>query len=290
MSILVTGAGGGIGQAIARDRAIVPLPRRDKGGPWWEPLEGRVHLPEEQPVQALVHLAGEPIAGQRWTPERKRLMRESRTLGTRTLVDWMARREQRPQVLVGASAVGIYGSRGDEELPEEAGVGQGFLAELVRDWEAEALRAEELGVRVVCLRIGIVLDTDSGALAEMLGPAKWGLGGPLGSGQQWLPWIHVQDVVRAFLWALDTPAARGSYNLAAPQVVRQKELASTLGQVLGRPAFLPAPMFALRLAFGEFADEALTASQRTTPRRLLEEGFAFEHPELEPALRNLLGR
>lgn len=286
--LLVTGAGGGIGRAIAEDREIVALPRRDKGGPWWEPLEGRVHLPEEQPVRALVHLAGEPIAGQRWTEQSKRLMRDSRTVGTRTLVDWMASRSQRPEVLVSASAVGIYGSRGDEELPEEAGVGQGFLAELVRDWEAEALRAEELGVRVVCLRIGIVMDRESGALSEMLGPARWGLGGPLGSGRQWLPWVHVEDVVRAFLWALDTPSARGSYNLSAPGVVRQGELARTLGGVLNRPAFLPAPMFALRLAFGEFADEALTASQRTQPRRLLEEGFDFAHPELEPALRNLI--
>ncbi len=288
MSTLVTGAGGGIGRAIAADRSILALSRQDRGGPWWEPMEGRVHLPEDEPVEAVVHLAGEPIAGQRWTEESKARMRDSRTVGTRTLVDWMASRARRPRVLVSASAVGIYGSRGDEELDEDAGVGEGFLAELVRDWEAEALRAEELGVRVVCLRIGIVMDPASGALSEMLTPARFGLGGPLGSGQQWMAWVHVEDVVRGFLWALDTPSARGSYNLTAPGVLRQVEVARTLGGVLNRPAFLPAPMFALRLAFGEFADEALVASQRARPRRLLEEGFAFEHPELEPALRNLL--
>ncbi len=288
MSLLVTGAGGGIGQAMAADRPVVPLPRRDRGGLWWEPLEGRVHIPDDQPVEAVVHLAGEPIAGQRWTEDSKRLMRDSRVLGTRSLVDWMASRVERPRVLVSASAVGIYGSRGDEELDEDAGVGQGFLAQLVADWEAEALRARELGVRVVCLRIGVVMDPSSGALSEMLTPARFGLGGPLGSGQQWMPWVHVRDVVRGFLWALDTSTASGPYNLTAPGIARQIELARTLGRVLGRPAFLPAPLWALRLAFGELADEALVSSQRAAPVRLLEEGFTFQHPELEPALRNLI--
>jgi uncharacterized protein (TIGR01777 family) len=237
----------------------------------------------------VVHLAGESVASGRWTATRKRAIRESRVTGTRTLVDWLITREPRPEVLVSASAIGFYGDRGDEPLDESSPVGGGFLAEVCRDWEAEAERAEAAGIRVVRLRIGLVLTREGGALSRMLPLFRLGLGGPVGSGRQWFPWIHLEDVLNVVEWALETPSARAAYNLVAPGIVRQADFATALGRVLRRPALLPTPAFALRLALGELADEALLASAQVTSRRLQSEGYAFRWPDLRPALLEITG-
>lgn len=287
-ALLVTGATGLIGAALAARRPIVPLPRRapGDGGPWWQPTQGAIHNAPDN-VGAVVHLAGAPVADGRWTEARKATIMDSRRLGTRTVVDWIAGRTQRPSVLVSASAVGLYGDRGDAILDEGAGAGEGFLAEVVSAWEEEARRAEQLGVRLVILRIGIVLSPDGGALAQMLPAFKLGAGGPLGSGRQWFPWIHIDDVLNVIDWALRDPSAEGAYNVVSPGIVRQKAFAKALGGALGRPAFVPAPRLALRAMFGEMADEALLSSARVVPKRLEAAGFDFLHPALPEALQAL---
>lgn len=291
-ALLVTGATGLIGRALAERRAVVPLPRTRpaSGGPWWRPKAGEIHDPPHQ-VGAVVHLAGAPVAEGRWTEARKREILDSRRLGTRTIVDWLGQRQQRPSVLVSASAIGYYGDRGDTVLDESASRGEGFLADVVEAWENEADKAAGLGVRVVKLRIGIVLSPEGGALAKMLPPFRLGAGGPMGSGRQWFPWIHINDVIDIIEWAIQTDGAQGVYNTVAPGACRQKDFARALGEVLGRPALLPTPAFALRMAMGaEMVREALLSSARVAPQRLQEDGFAFHFPELRPALYDLLGR
>jgi uncharacterized protein (TIGR01777 family) len=195
--------------------------------------------------------------------------------------------KSKPSVLVCASAVGYYGNRGEEELTEESAGGKDFLAEVCQAWEAEARRAEEFGVRVVMLRSGIVLGLGGGALKQMLIPFKLGLGGPLGTGNQWMSWVHVEDVVGVILHAMEKPSVSGPVNVAAPTPVRNREFAKTLAQILHRPAFLPAPAFGLKVLLGEFAD-ALLASQRVLPARIQKSGYKFRHPTLEEALRATL--
>lgn len=286
-ALVVTGASGLIGAALAREESITPL-KRGAGGPLtWEPLEGRVH-DDGRLIGAVVHLAGEPIADKRWTEARKRLLYDSRVLGTRAIATWLAGRAQRPSVLVTASGVGIYGDRGDELLTEASGRGAGFLADLASDWEQEAAAAEAAGVRVVHLRIGVVLSREGGALGQMRLPFSLGLGGPIGSGRQWFPWVHLDDVVGAIRWALRDPAARGAYNVAAPGIVRQRDFARALGRAMSRPAVLPVPGVVLKAMFGQLADEALLGSSRAAPARLLEQGFTFKHPELDGALRDVV--
>lgn len=289
-ALLVTGARGLVGQALAARRETVGLSRRDPGdgGPWWEPLEGRVHA-ELPSLGAVVHLAGEPVANGRWDAEKRRRIRDSRVTGTRTLVDWLLDRSQRPSVLVSASAVGFYGDRGEELLPESAGAGTGFFPEVVAAWEAEALRARQGGIRVVCLRIGIVLDPEGGALARMLPAFRLGGGGPMGSGRQWFPWVHRDDLLGLLEWALTDEAVSGPVNAVAPGIVRQRDFARTLGRQLRRPALLPAPAFAMKLAFPGLAEEGLLASARVVPQAALDGGYAFRFPELGPALGDLLG-
>jgi uncharacterized protein (TIGR01777 family) len=286
----VTGASGLVGQALAARRTIVPLPRRapSDGGAWWEPAAATVHNPPPL-IGGILHLAGAPVASGRWTAEKKRAIYDSRINGTAALVSWLADRPQRPSVLVCASAVGLYGNRGDERLSEDAGTGQGFLAGVVKDWEAEADKAAALGVRVVKLRLGIVLSAEGGALGAMLPAFRLGLGGPLGSGKQWFPWVHIRDVIDVIEWALTDERAEGAYNLAAPGICTQRDFAKGLGSALGRPAVLPAPRFALKLALGELADEALLASQRVIPTRLEAAGFSWSFPELSAALTDVVG-
>ncbi len=287
--VLVSGASGLIGRALAGRRAIVPLPRRAPadGGPWWDPRAGVVH-DDGRPLHAVVHLAGEDVAGGRWTAKRMAEIERSRIEGTRTLVDWLAARAAKPRVLVAASAIGFYGDRGDEPLGEDAGAGESFLADLCRRWEQEALRAEQAGIRVVCLRIGLVLARGDGLLGRLEGIFRLGAGGPLASGRQWFPWVHCNDVVGAIEWAIEREQSRGAYNLAAPGVVRQGDFARALGRALHRPALLPTPAFALRLVFGRLAGELL-ASQRVLPERLSAEGYSFRFRDLEPALADLYG-
>lgn len=285
-AVVVTGASGLIGAALAKVEPITPLKRGPSGPLTWEPLEGRVH-DDNRLIGAVVHLAGEPIADERWTEARKKALYDSRILGTRTIAEWIRGRSQRPSVLITASGVGIYGDRGDEVLTEESGVGEGFLADLADHWEREAAAAESAGVRVVNLRIGVVLSKQGGALEKMRLPFKLGLGGPIGTGRQWFPWVHLDDVVGVIQWALRDPGARGAYNVAAPGIVRQADFARALGRAVGRPAFLPAPAFALKAVFGQMAEEALLGSTRAEPSRLIQAGYRFKHPDLDPALADV---
>ena len=239
-------------------------------------------------IDAVVHLAGEPIFGGLPTRARMERIYASRIESTRAIVSRIAELgdANRPSVLVCASAVGYYGNRGEERLVESSGPGEGTLAELCRDWESEAARAAESGVRVVSVRIGVVLAADGGALGLMKIPFGLGVGGRLGSGQQFFPWIHIDDLVRVLEWSLDRPV-EGAINAVAPEAVRNVELTRALGRVLSRPTILPVPGFVLKAALSELADELL-GSRRVVPERLAESGFEFEYPELEGALENLL--
>ncbi len=289
-AILVTGATGLVGRALSQRRPVVSLARKDPGdgSAWWEPLGGKVHA-EVPMLGGVVHLAGEPVASSRWTADKKRRIRDSRVQGTRTLVDWLLARAQRPSVLVSASAVGFYGDRGEELLAEGAGAGTGFFPEVVSAWEAEAMKAKQGGIRVVCLRIGIVLDADGGALEKMMPAFKLGGGGPMGSGRQWFPWVHMADVVGMLEWALTNEEVSGPLNVVAPGIVRQKDFAKALGKQLRRPSFLKAPAFAMKMAFPGLAEEGLLASSRVVPQAALDGGYDFRFPELKPALADLLG-
>jgi uncharacterized protein (TIGR01777 family) len=252
------------------------------------------HLREPAPPESLagsdavIHLMGEPVA-QRWSPEIKRRIRESRTVSTRNLVDAIAAAETKPSLLISASAIGFYGSRGEEWLDEDSAAGTGFLAELSQEWEAEAMRAAEFGTRVLCLRIGIVLGTEGGALARMLPPFKLGVGGPLGTGEQWMSWIHVDDLVGMMLFALRYPHIQGVWNAVSPNPATNLEFTRTLARILKRPAFLPVPEFGLKLLFGE-GTQALLSSQRVKPKNAEAAGFRFQHAGLHAALRQLLKR
>lgn len=297
-SVAITGASGLIGSALADAlaadgyvvRRFVRVGRQARPGDiLWDPVRQVLEPAELEGVDAVVHLAGEPI-GQRWTSAVRRRIRESRIAGTRLLAASIASLSRPPRVFASGSAMGIYGSRGDEVLSETSPIGDDFLAELAADWEAEADRAAPAGVRVVKLRTGLVLSPRGGALARLLLPFRLGVGGRVGSGRQWVSWIALSDTVRAIRHVMASDGVAGPVNLAAPTPVTNAELSSTLGKVLHRPALIPVPAVALRAVFGEMADATLLASQRMQPRRLLESGFQFDHPRLESALRYELGR
>jgi uncharacterized protein (TIGR01777 family) len=235
-------------------------------------------------ADAVVNLAGEPVA-QRWTDSARERIRDSRVAGTRAIVD--ALRAQPPRVLINASAVGYYGSRGDEVLDESASAGSDYLARIAMEWEREALRAEELGVRVVLLRTGVALGRDGGALKKMRLPFKLGVGGPIAGGRHWMPWIHADDAAAMIVWTVETASVRGPLNVTAPQPVTNAEFTRELGRALHRPAILPVPAFGLKLLFGEMS-EILLASQRVVPRAALSAGYGFRFSTLSAALRNLL--
>jgi len=237
---------------------------------------------------AAIHLSGASVAGHRWTPAYRRAMATSRVGTTQALATLLAGLRQPPQVLVVASAIGFYGDRGEEILDESSDSGTGFLADLCNKWEAAALPAVQAGIRVVQLRFGVVLGPGGGALAQMLPIFRLGLGGRLGSGRQWMSWVSQTDVVRAALFAVETPSLAGPVNVAAPHPVRNADFTRALAAALYRPALLPAPAFALRLAFGQMADEALLASARAIPAKLEAAGFQFTHPRLDEALKAAL--
>jgi uncharacterized protein len=295
MNVLVTGASGFIGSALvpaltAGGHAVRRLTRgtpTDGAEYRWDPEGGAIEPAALTGVDAVVHLAGETVDG-RWNAAKKDRIVRSRVDGTRTVSEALAALEPRPRVLVCASAVGLYGNRGDEWLTEESTPGQSFLAEVVRQWEAASRPAEEAGIRVVRLRFGIVLSPAGGALRRMLIPFRLGLGGRLGSGRQWMSWIALDDVVSAIEHALVTEELAGAANAVAPNPVTNAEFTKTLGRVLRRPAILPVPRPVLRAVLGEFAGELLS-SVRAVPGRLPETGFEFRRPALEPALRVLLG-
>ena len=238
---------------------------------------------------ALVNLAGEPLNSGRWNPARKALFRDSRVNLTRELVAWASAQERAPETLVSGSAVGWYGHRGDEILTEVSPSAPGYSHQLCDDWEDAAQAGLPDSVRRCVLRIGIVLGKDGGPLPEMLGPARAGLGGPLGSGQQWWSWIHVADLVAMMVWLLENPSCTGVFNGTAPNPVRQRTFAKKLGKVLHRPSFMPLPAAVARLMLGEFADEILLNGQRVEPAKVQALGFQFQFPALTPALDDLLG-
>lgn len=252
----------------------------------WDPLQGEPPAESVNTMDAIVHLAGEPVA-QRWNAEVKRRIRDSRVLGTRRLVGAIARVRHKPKVLVCASAIGYYGERGDEELTESAGPGSGFLSEVCQAWEAEADRAAESGLRVVKLRIGFVLGRDGGALARLAPAFRAFAGGRLGNGRQWMPWIHADDVAELFVHAAENEVS-GVWNATAPNPVTNRDFTRAMGRTLHRPALFPVPGFALKLAFGEFGQHMLD-SARVVPAAAVKAGFQFRYPELGGALENLLG-
>jgi uncharacterized protein len=282
MNITVTGATGFIGKRLVHALRVAGHSTNALG------RKQSVELPTESlsTVDAIIHLAGEPVA-QRWTPEAKQRIRSSRVDGARNLVSALSKQSQRPQVLVCASAIGYYGSRGDEILTEKSGPGRDFLAQVVVDWEQSAREAEALGIRVVPLRFGVVLGKDGGAFAKMLPPFRLGFGGRLASGQQWMSWIHVDDVIGLIRFALENSTIRGPMNATAPQPVPNVEFTKELATALHRPAILPVPRLALKLLFGEMA-EVILGSQRAIPQAAQSAGYRFEYPELRPALVRLL--
>ena len=288
MRVLITGGTGFIGQALVKalkDRGdeVVILSRTPAANPDVVTALEQVQLP----VDAVVNLAGAGIVDKRWTAERKQLLRNSRIETTAKLLQWMAQQSQRPSVLVSGSAIGYYGSQQSQSLDEEAQPVDGFTHQLCADWEAEASKATELGVRVCLIRTGVVLGAGGGALQKMLPPFRFGLGGPIASGQQWMSWIHLEDEVRAILWLLDNPTLQGAFNLTAPEPVTNAEFSATLGKVLRRPAFFPLPGLVLKLMLGE-ASELLLQGQRVVPAQLQASGFEFRYPALQPALKQLL--
>jgi hypothetical protein len=256
----------------------------------WDPDAGKIDAQELNGIDAMIHLAGENIAGHRWTKEFKEKILKSRADGTRLLCHALAKLEMRPSVLVSASATGYYGNRGDELVNESSPNGSGFLAEVCREWEAATKPARDAGIRVVNLRIGPVLSPKGGALAKMLPPFRAGLGGVIGSGKQYLSWITLDDMVSAIEFVLQSEQIRGPVNAVTPDAVTNYEFTKTLGRVLSRPTIFPMPAFAARLAFGEMADEMLLGGIRVEPRTLVSAGFKFAYPQLEPALRHLLSK
>jgi hypothetical protein len=302
MKILITGATGLIGRSLCRSlidegRQVVALSRRPPAAPpitdlegviavQWEPSAGPPPAAAWEGVDVVIHLAGEPVTT-RWTEEQKRRIHDSRVEGARNLVAGMRATPRPPKVFVSASAVGFYGDRGDEILNENSAPGDGFLSELCLDWEAEAARARELGVRVPLVRVGVVLSPSGGALEKMLLPFKLGLGGRVGDGRQWFPWIHIEDIVGIFLHALSSPAVDGPINGVAPGIVTNEEFTRELAAALNRPAFFPVPKSALRVLMGEMS-EVVTGGQRIVPQVALDTGYQFKYPNLRPALESIL--
>ena len=296
MSLIVSGASGLIGSAVtgrltARGHRVRRMVRRPAkpGEISWDPATGKIDTAGLEAADGVVHLAGENL-GARWTRARKARIRDSRIQGTSLLSETLARLARPPRVLISASAVGIYGDRGDEPLTESSSLGDShdFLVRVGREWEAAADPARAAGIRVVHPRFGVVLTPGGGALQRLLLPFRLGLGGRVGSGAQWFSWVALWDVVNAVEHLLSTEALEGPVNVSAPEPVTNREFTRTLGRVLGRPAVLPVPAAALRLAFGEMADRTLLSSARVLPARLLESGYRFTHPSLEGALRSML--
>ncbi len=292
MRIAVTGATGMVGTPLvaalrADGHTVLTIGRaKDAGGPdvEWSPAEGQLNADELAGVDAVFHLAGEPIA-QRWTNETKRRIRDSRVLGTSLLARTLAGLPERPQVLVSISAVGFYGDRGSQELSENAGPGTGFLADVAVEWEAAADPARAAGIRVVHPRLGIVLNRNGGALERMVPIFSLGAGGRLASGTQYMSWVSLTDVVGGLRHLLTQPAVSGPVNMTAPNPVTNAEFTDALASALNRPAFAMVPAFAIKLAFGQMGMEALVAGQRVMPERLLASGFQFSHPRIEDALQ-----
>ena len=296
MKIVVAGGTGFIGEPlvrrlVARGDDVTVLTRNPnkveagRGAQWDAKTQGEWSAIAAN-ADVVINLAGENIAKGRWTEERKRRAIDSRLNATHAIVEALKHERSRTRTLINASAVGIYGNRGDETLDEHSPRGSGFLADLVNRWESAAREAESFG-RLVILRFGVVLAADGGALKKMLLPFKLGVGGPIGSGRQWMSWIDREDALRIVEWSIANDRVRGVYNATAPDPVRNRDFARALGRALHRPAFMPAPAFALRLLFGQMADEILLAGQRVIPVNLASDGYAFESKTLDESLAKL---
>lgn len=307
MRILLSGSSGMIGGALARalaedghviSRLVRPQSKNsassavtdDAAGAdvLWDPVGGQFDADASEGVDAVVHLAGASIGEGRWTAARKEVLRSSRINATHHLVDSLAALSAKPRIFVCASAIGYFGDRGDEKLTEHSGPGDDFLAQLTRDWEREAQRAADFGARVVTPRFGIVLSTEGGALPRMMLPFKLFVGGKIGSGNQWMSWITLADVVSVLRLAVVNDAARGPINTVSPQPARNVEFTKALARALHRPAIFPAPAFALRTMLGEMADSLLLSSQRVIPEKLQSLGFTYHDPELGGALEGII--
>jgi uncharacterized protein (TIGR01777 family) len=303
MRVLISGGTGLVGLALAErlihsgHRVVISsrVPGRAKGVPGgvkvetWDAASWQQLVPLIDGADAVVHLVGENLAAGRWTKARKRRIRDSRVGSSHAVATAIANAKSPPGVLVQASAVGYYGPRGDEEIDVEESVGEDFLAGLCQDWEEASADVETLGVRRPILRSGVVLSAGGGALTRMLLPFRLFVGGPVGSGRQWFPWIHLEDEVGAICFLLEHGLANGPFNLTAPYPLTNRDFSQVLGKVLRRPTFMPVPGTALRLALGEMGELLLTG-QRAVPQKLLEAGYEFRYPEAETALRNLLGK
>lgn len=303
MKIAIAGSSGLVGSTLipfllTGGHQVIRLVR--KAGPsistdgttsvMWNPDKDELNASDLEGIDAVINLAGEGIADKRWTEDRKKRILDSRIKGTSLLASTLAQLKQKPKVLFSASAIGYYPPSGDMPLTESSAVGTGFLPEVCKAWEAATKPAEDAGIRTVHGRIGIVLSTNGGALAAQLPLFRWGLAGRLGSGRQYVPWIEIDDLVGAIHFCLMNEKIQGPVNLTAPGIVTNQEFTKTLGHVLHRPTFLPAPAWALRLALGEMADALLLASLKVIPERLQQAGYVFQYPHLEPALRHLMGR
>ena len=294
-SVAITGASGMIGAALARALAagglrVLRIGRRPGAGSdlLWDPAAGRIDAASLEGVDAVVHLAGESIASGRWTRERKLRIRESRTQGTTLLARALAALDRKPQVLVSVSAVGIYGDRGDELLTDTSAPGTGFLPDVARAWEASADPAREAGIRVAHPRLAAVLSRSGGVLGRLLLPFRLGLGGPIGRGAQWMPLVSLDDAIGAIRHLIDSPGLSGPFNVSLPAPVTNREFSAALGRALHRPAILPVPPAALRLAYGALADELLIASAKVVPAGLEAAGYRFQHPDIDSALQAAL--
>ncbi|MDH3424716.1 MAG: TIGR01777 family oxidoreductase [Gemmatimonadota bacterium] len=299
LSVAITGASGLVGANLRHflttaGHEVISLVRDsrrlDEGSVFWNPSGGVIDEKGLMRVDAVVHLAGEPIAPKRWTDERRRAIKQSRVRGTELIARTLATMKNGPKVLISASATGFYGDRGSDTLTESDSSGRGFLAEVCRAWEGATAPAERAGIRVVKLRAGIVLSQKGGALGQMLLPFKMGLGGRLGSGKQYMSWIDLDDLVGLIHHALYDESLRGPLNATAPSPVTNSTFTSTLGRVLGRPTVIPVPGFAVRAAFGDLGKEALLWGQRALPQKATDAGFDFFYESVEDSLRFQLGR
>ncbi|MGH9946587.1 MAG: TIGR01777 family oxidoreductase [Pyrinomonadaceae bacterium] len=296
MRILVTGASGLIGKALQasfeeKGYEMLLASRsgaKDEQHIQWSADTGFADEDIErlENLDAVIHLAGESISGLRWTDEKKKAIRDSRVHGTRTMIEAFAKLNKKPKVFISASAIGFYGDRGDDEMTETSAAGDTFLAETCKEWESESRRAEDMGIRTVLLRNGIVLSKEGGALGTMLTPFKLGVGGVVGSGKQWMSWVSMDDLVAVVNYAIENENIRGAINVTSPHPVTNEEFTKTLGGVLYRPTILPLPEFAVHMLMGEMGDALLLDSTRVIPKRLADAGFEFKYPDLKTALEN----
>lgn len=298
MKILISGASGLVGThliptLIAKGHKVFKLVRKTPKSPdeiEWDSEKGfsETEQAKLENFDAVIHLAGDNVASENWSDEKKRKIKESRTVGTRVLVDALRKTNNPPKIFVSASAIGFYGDRKDEVLTEDSAKGTGFLSEVCDEWETESQKAKDFGARVILPRIGVVLAKDGGALEKMLTPFKFGVGGVVGSGRQWMSWIALDDLIKIFHFALDNNDLSGAVNGTAPNPATNEEFTKTLGKVLNRPTFMPIPEFAIKLIFGEMGETLLLQGARVLPKRLQEAGFKFDYENLETAMKHVV--